>query len=512
MSGAALGAALAIVLLAPLGSHLQSLLGLGLLPCSPFSAEPPHHHPRLSAGYPGRGTSVTVMLLAGVAITALSGAVIGLLTYLADDQMLRNLSLWQMGSLAAGKPVDVTLALLTLAALLLLFMRDANPSTPCCWEKEKHGIWGERADTEASPHPAHRCRCRRGGGRGGHDRLCRPGGSPSGTAAGRSQPCPPVAAVCPVGAGLLLGPTCWHAPCSLRPSCPSASSPPCWVPLLHLALGQEPPNPVTGDRHLARIPLPLLSCRGLRLSRGNRLILDSLDLDLHAGSLTALLGPNGAGKSSLLKCLTGELEHEGEIHLFGQTRRGWAGNALAHRVGVLPQSSSLSFPFLCEEVVAMGRLPHSEPASRRDEIVRAAMTHAGVDHLANRLYPGLSGGERQRVQFARVLAQIWQAPEEPQQARLLLLDEPTSALDLKYQHQLLAMARALAGRNTAVLVVLHDLNLAARYADRLVMLEQGRLMADGSAGEVLTPALIARLYDYPAQVIHHPESGVPMVV
>ena len=219
-------------------------------------------------------------------------------------------------------------------------------------------------------------------------------------------------------------------------------------------------------------PSPLLSCRGLRLSRGNRLILDSLDLDLHAGSLTALLGPNGAGKSSLLKCLTGELEHEGEIHLFGQTRRGWADNALAHRVGVLPQSSSLSFPFLCEEVVAMGRLPHSEPASRRDEIVRAAMTHAGVDHLANRLYPGLSGGERQRVQFARVLA----------------------------------------GRNTAVLVVLHDLNLAARYADRLVMLEQGRLMADGNAGEVLTPELIARLYDYPAQVIHHPESGLPMVV
>ncbi|MDX7834790.1 heme ABC transporter ATP-binding protein [Aeromonas caviae] len=264
-------------------------------------------------------------------------------------------------------------------------------------------------------------------------------------------------------------------------------------------------------------PSPLLSCRGLRLSRGNRLILDSLDLDLHAGSLTALLGPNGAGKSSLLKCLTGELEHEGEIHLFGQTRRGWVDNALAHRVGVLPQSSSLSFPFLCEEVVAMGRLPHSEPASRRDEIVRAAMTHAGVDHLANRLYPGLSGGERQRVQFARVLAQIWQEPSpgrlpDPEQPRLLLLDEPTSALDLKYQHQLLTMARALAARNTAVLVVLHDLNLAARYADRLVMLEQGRLMADGSAGEVLTPALIARLYDYPAQVIHHPESGVPMVV
>jgi len=149
--------------------------------------------------------------------------------------------------------------------------------------------------------------------------------------------------------------------------------------------------------------------------------------------------------------------------------------------------------------------------------VAAAMTHAGVEHLAKRLYPGLSGGERQRVQFARVLAQIWQAPHpatrlEPDQPRLLLLDEPTSALDLKYQHQLLAMARALASRNTAVLVVLHDLNLAARYADRLVMLERGKLMADGTPAEVLTPELIARLYDYPAQVIHHPESGLPMVV
>jgi iron complex transport system ATP-binding protein len=135
-----------------------------------------------------------------------------------------------------------------------------------------------------------------------------------------------------------------------------------------------------------------------------------------------------------------------------------------------------------------------------------------VEHLAGRLYPGLSGGERQRVQFARVLAQIWQAQDDPQQPRLLLLDEPTSALDLKYQHQLLTMARALAARNTAVLVVLHDLNLAARYADRLVMLEQGRLMADGTPAEVLTPALIDRLYNYPAQVIHHPETGLPMVV
>lgn len=261
----------------------------------------------------------------------------------------------------------------------------------------------------------------------------------------------------------------------------------------------------------------LLACSRLSLRRGQRQILDGLDLTLQSGTLTALLGPNGAGKSSLLKCLTGELAYEGTISLFGKDRQGWESGQLAQRLGVLPQSSSLNFPFLCEEVVAMGRLPHSEPATRRNEIVAAAMAHTGVEHLATRLYPGLSGGERQRVQFARVLAQIWQAPAQgeqigPEQPRLLLLDEPTSALDLKYQHQLLAMARALASRNTAVLVVLHDLNLAARYADRLIMLERGKLMADGSPAEVLTPNLITRLYDYPAQVIHHPESGQPMVV
>jgi iron complex transport system ATP-binding protein len=256
---------------------------------------------------------------------------------------------------------------------------------------------------------------------------------------------------------------------------------------------------------------PLLSCQAINLRRGDKHILRDLNLTLSGGTLTALLGPNGAGKSSLLKCLTGELDYGGEIRLFGQPRAQWQANILAHRLGVLPQSSSLNFPFLCKEVVTMGRLPHSEPTARQGEIVSAAMAHCGVEHLANRLYPGLSGGERQRVQFARVLAQIWQAPNAPSSPRLLLLDEPTSALDLKYQHQLLTLARALAARDTAVLVVLHDLNLAARYADRLLMLADGRVMADGSPAEVLTPALIQSLYDYPAEVMLHPQSGLPIV-
>lgn len=258
--------------------------------------------------------------------------------------------------------------------------------------------------------------------------------------------------------------------------------------------------------------MSLLSCRHLTLSRGGRLLLDDFTLSLEAGSVTVLLGPNGAGKSTLLKCITGELVPNGEIHLFGRLLASWPADALARQVGVLPQSASLTFPFLCQEVVAMGRLPYREPRSAQARIVAAAMDHAGVGHLKDRLYPALSGGERQRVQFARVLAQIWQGTRDEPCPRLLLLDEPTSALDLKHQHQLLAMARALAGEQTAVLVVLHDLNLAARYGDRLLMLEGGKLIADGSPGEVLRAPLIERLYGYPARVIADPQGGQPVVL
>ena len=221
-------------------------------------------------------------------------------------------------------------------------------------------------------------------------------------------------------------------------------------------------------------PSPLLTCQSVSLTRGNRLILDSLDLDLHGGSLTALLGPNGAGKSSLLKCLTGELAYEGSISLFGRERQGWAGDALAHRVGVLPQSSSLSFPFLCEEVVAMGRLPHSEPASRRDQIVRAAMTHAGVEHLAGRLYPGLSGGERQRVAIARAMMK---------NAPIVILDEATSYTDPENEAVLQdAIGRLTRGKT--LIVIAHRLSTITD-ADQIAVVEQGKILDAGTHDELL---------------------------
>ena len=240
---------------------------------------------------------------------------------------------------------------------------------------------------------------------------------------------------------------------------------------------------------------PLLSCSRLSLRRGQRQILDGLNLDLESGTLTALLGPNGAGKSSLLKCLTGELEYEGSITLFGADRQQWDSGQLAHRLGVLPQSSSLNFPFLCEEVVAMGRLPHSEPAARRDEIVAAAMTHAGVEHLAKRLYPGLSGGERQRVHIARALAQ---SPSE------ILLDEPTNHLDIHHQMQLMQLISELP---VTSIVAIHDLNHAAMFCDSLIVMQQGQILASGTPEEILSEALLWDVFRVKTKIEISPYHG-----
>ena len=146
----------------------------------------------------------------------------------------------------------------------------------------------------------------------------------------------------------------------------------------------------------------------------------------------------------------------------------------------------------------MGRLPHSEPASRRDQIVQAAMTHAGVEHLAGRLYPGLSGGERQRVQFARVLAQIWQEPSpgrlsDPEEPRLLLLDEPTAGLTRAESDRLLGILRR-GHAGTALLLVAHDIDIVFGHCDRVVVMELGRVIRVGTPGEVRADAEVRRAY------------------
>jgi iron complex transport system ATP-binding protein len=223
----------------------------------------------------------------------------------------------------------------------------------------------------------------------------------------------------------------------------------------------------------------------------SRSVLRGLDLALRAGDLVALLGPNGSGKTTLLRLVTAQLRPDrGSVSVGGRPVAEWRRDALARRVAVLPQQLELPAGFRVAELVEMGRAPHARSlfgSSAEDErAVRRALQDADALDLAHRFADQLSGGERQRVLVAMALAQ------EPE---LLLLDEPTLHLDLAHQVALLSAIRRLrAQRGLTVLAVLHDLNLAAAFAPRVVILAEGRVAADGPPDEVLTPALVERVF------------------
>lgn len=253
----------------------------------------------------------------------------------------------------------------------------------------------------------------------------------------------------------------------------------------------------------------MLLAQGLEVRRGARVVLHKLDLQLQAGEVLGVLGPNGAGKSSLLKALSGELAPaSGKVLLDGRALPQWPDRQRAQHLAILPQESHLEFGFAVEEVVAMGRLPHEEGVELDRQALQVALDWADIGHLRGRSYLSLSGGERQRVHLARVLAQAWPASAQ----RTLLLDEPTAMLDPLHQHGVLQVARELAGQGAAVLVILHDLNLAARYCDRLLLLKDGRNMALGSPWQVLQVDTLRSVFGLEVLLSTHPERGHPVVV
>jgi iron complex transport system ATP-binding protein len=208
----------------------------------------------------------------------------------------------------------------------------------------------------------------------------------------------------------------------------------------------------------------------------------------------------------LLAVLAGDLEPDrGTVKLDSRPLSEWTHRERAMRRAVLLQQMSLSFPFTVAEVVRMGRGPWAatEAEERDDSVVAAAMVDLDVIHLAERAYPSLSGGEQARAAFARVLAQ---------RTNVLLLDEPTAALDVRHQEQLLALTRRHADGGGAVVIVMHDLSAAAAYADRIVVLADGRIRAQGSPIDVLTPELLTDVWGHPIDVVRHPRTGDLVVV
>ncbi|WP_167132070.1 heme ABC transporter ATP-binding protein [Paramicrobacterium chengjingii] len=248
---------------------------------------------------------------------------------------------------------------------------------------------------------------------------------------------------------------------------------------------------------------PWVTAHGVGYSIGASTLLHDVSLALEPGSLVALVGPNGAGKSTLLNLISGDLlPTEGELEVGDRAPRAWRAKDIARRRSVMGQQHEATFAFTVDELVAMGRIPHE--ASDDDELITAgSMRSAEVDHLADRDTMTLSGGELSRTVFARVLAQT---------AKLVLLDEPTAALDLKHQESVIRTAARLADDGCCVLVVLHDLNLAARYASRVAMFSRGTLVADGPPDDVLTSERIEAVYGQRVVVMRHPHTARPLIV
>lgn len=252
----------------------------------------------------------------------------------------------------------------------------------------------------------------------------------------------------------------------------------------------------------------MISVEDLTFSVDGRPLVDHVSFGLARGEVLAVLGPNGAGKSTLLKCLSGEHRpSRGSIRVGDRPLNSWSLRDAARWRGVLPQSGRVPFAFRAMEIVLLGRSPHTSGIESAEDIriAREALAMADATHLADRTVNTLSGGELQRVHTARVLAQIWEPVENP--GRLLLLDEPTASLDFKHQHTLLATARRWARAGTAVLVILHDLNLACAYADRILLLQSGRLQEIGPPDEVLTPETIQRVFDVQAIRLPRPDGA-----
>lgn len=240
--------------------------------------------------------------------------------------------------------------------------------------------------------------------------------------------------------------------------------------------------------------------RGITVKIGGKTLLHGVDLGLSPGRVLAVVGPNGAGKSTLLKAMTGERAlAAGEIELDGRALWHWPAATLASRRAVLAQSTEVVFPFLVSEIVTLGMRPKLAAAEQRG-FVQRALAAVDMSAMAERVYGTLSGGEKQRVQLARVLAQVWSYG-----CTYLMLDEPTSSLDLAHQLLILRLAREHADNGGAVLMIVHDLNLASMAADEIIALKNGNRIAAGTPADVMTDDLITALYGVEARVRGVPE-------
>jgi iron complex transport system ATP-binding protein len=254
----------------------------------------------------------------------------------------------------------------------------------------------------------------------------------------------------------------------------------------------------------------MLEGKNISFKVGDRYLLHPTSIQFEKGKFHVIMGANGAGKSTLLKLLAGDqAPSSGAILLNEVELKSISKKTLATKRAVLSQHYNISFPISAEEIVMMGRYPHflNHPTVRDRSIVKEAMQLLQMEEMKERDYNTLSGGEAQKVQMSRVFAQIWEKKIEP----LLFLDEPVSHLDIKFQYQLLRAAKEWCRENTTVIAILHDINLAVAFADRILFLKQGRITHDIARLNEITPSVIREVFDVEASILY-PEGHKPVVI
>ena len=257
----------------------------------------------------------------------------------------------------------------------------------------------------------------------------------------------------------------------------------------------------------------MLKTENIHYSIGKKLILNGISTQFKAGEFNMILGPNGSGKSTFLKIFSGELnKYTGNVFYGDEKISSLKKEDLAKHRAVMSQQPELSFPLMVEEVVMMGRYPHFNfsPNKKDENICNEVMKRMNLLSFKERNYLTLSGGEKQRVQYARVLAQIWEKPTDGY--RYLFLDEPLTSLDINYQQEFLQIAREFADTGTVLIAVMHDINLAIQYADKLFFLKEGELMAHGSPKDILHEALIKQVFNVDVSIIDNPVTNNPLII
>lgn len=250
---------------------------------------------------------------------------------------------------------------------------------------------------------------------------------------------------------------------------------------------------------------PLLSVENACVEINGTPLVSEVSFQVQAGEILVIIGPNGAGKSSLLKALNGELKlSSGNVSFAGRSICDWPLNELATMRAMQSQFNSLNFPFRVEEVIALGRSPHASGKTIDQTIIDTLINKLDLAHLKDRIYPQLSGGEKQRTHLARVLAQIWR--REDAEDRLLILDEPTASLDLGHQQQLIKLLKEFASTGAGIVLVVHDLNTAAKVADKLLLMCCGEARAFGSPEDVLQKELLENTFAAELRIIREPSA------